>query len=212
MKIALCFHGLPRLIDKCYPDIYNYFIKNNDIDIYAHFWWDDSYKGKINRFDIKERYPTDINPIEVFEKLYNPKKIVYEKCPENFDCSEYSTEGWNTSHIKDDNLINKLFASIMIYGALYCRFYSVNKVLNLVNNLEDYDIVIIVRSDTLTFNQSSNFIYEINNLDFNKYIYFPSTKHGGPKYAGEHPNRLGDWLFFGNYKNILTYSKFYCDY
>jgi replication-associated recombination protein RarA len=30
MKIALCFFGLPRLIKKCYPDIFNYFIENND--------------------------------------------------------------------------------------------------------------------------------------------------------------------------------------
>jgi len=33
---------------------------------------------------------------------------------------------------------------------------------------------------------------------------------GGPKYAGEHPNKLGDWLFFGNYKNISKFcSKTY---
>ena len=52
MKIALCFHGLPRLIQNCYSDIYNHFIKNNNVDIYAHFWWDESYKGKINRLHI----------------------------------------------------------------------------------------------------------------------------------------------------------------
>ena len=42
-KIALCFHGLPRLVNECYEDIYNYFIKdmynnsNYDVDIYGFF-------------------------------------------------------------------------------------------------------------------------------------------------------------------------------
>lgn len=206
MKIALCFHGLPRLIEKCHSDIYNYFIKNNNVDIFAHFWWDDSYKGKINRLHVKERFDENKNPIEIFKNLYNPLKIHYEECPQNFDASEYNVEGWNTPHIKDSVLFHKICASATIYGSWYCRFLSVNKVIKLIDNINDYDLIIIVRSDTLIFNNNISLLNEINGLNFNKYIYFPSTKEGGGRYAGEFPNRIGDWLFMGHPNNILTFS------
>jgi hypothetical protein len=206
MKVALCFHGLPRLIEQCYPDIYNYFIKNNNVDIYAHFWWNDDYKGKINRLHVLERYPVDIDPIHIFKKLYSPTKIQYDDFPIDFDGSEYNLEGFSTARIKDDILFNKICASITIYGAWYCRFTSVNKVIKLIDNINEYDLIVIIRSDTLTFNKHVSITNEINDLNFEKYIYFPSTKEGGQKYAGEFPNRIGDWLFMGNPKNILAFS------
>ena len=206
MKIALCFHGLPRLIEKCYLDIYNYFIKNNNVDIYAHFWWDDLYKGKVNRLHVMERFDENNNPIEIFKNLYNPKKIKYEECPPNFDASDYNTEGWSSQHIRNDTLFHKICASTIIYGSWYCRYLSVNKVIKLIENIKDYDLVIIIRTDTLTFSNKLSLINEIGNLNFNKYIYFPSTKEGGPKYAGEFPNKIGDWLFMGNPNNIFRFS------
>lgn len=206
MKIALCFHGLPRLIQNCYSDIYNHFIKdNNNIDIYAHFWWDESYKGKINRLHVKEIFDENEDPIELFNNLYKPKKVLYEKCPNDYDCSEFKIEGYNTDNIKNDTLYSKIMASFVIYSPLYCRFSSIKKCLNLINNVDEYDLLIIIRTDLLTFDKNINILSEIKHLDFNKLIYFPSTKEGGIKYAGEHPNKISDWLFMGSPKNILKY-------
>ena len=175
MKIALCFHGLPRLIEKCYLDIYNYFIKNNNVDIYAHFWWDDSYKGKINRLHVMERFDENNNPIEIFKNLYNPKKIKYEKCPPNFDASDYNTEGWSSPHIRNDTLFHKICASTIIYGSWYCRYLSASKVIKLIENINDYDLVIIIRTDTLTFNNKVSLINEIGNLNSSMRVFNHST-------------------------------------
>ena len=205
MKIALCFHGLPRLIKKCYTDIYNYFIKNNNIDVFAHFYWDESYKGKVNRLHMNERFDINENLIEIFKNLYKPKNIIYEKCPNDYDGSEFKIEGYNTNDIKNDTLYSKIMASFTIYN-IYCRFYSIKKCLKLIDNINDYDLVIIIRTDLLTFNKQVNILSEINNLDFSKNIYFPSSKEGGPKYAGEFPNELCDWLFIGIPKHIINYT------
>jgi len=43
MKLAICFSGQPRFIDRLKIDNLK---QNYDADIYAHFWWDKSYRGK----------------------------------------------------------------------------------------------------------------------------------------------------------------------
>jgi hypothetical protein len=205
MKIAICFHGLPRLIEKCYPDIYNYFIKNNDVDIFAHFWWDKSHKGKINRLHIKERYDNENDPIETFKSLYKTENVVYEDCPKK-DTSEFPIQGFVEDNCKMENLRNKIMLSFLNY-TFYCRFKSIKKVLSLVNTNNDvnkYDLIIILRTDLLMFNYSC-LMDEIKNLDFNNYLYTPSTLSGGSLFAGEHPNKIGDWFFIGNPKYIIKY-------
>ena len=204
MRIAICFHGLPRLIQRCYPDIYKYFIENNDVDIYAHFWWDQSHKGKINRLHVKERNDINENPIEAFEKLYKPKKVVHEDCPK-FDLSNYPIQGYSCDNIRNDTKSSKIMASFLLYG-FYSRFLSVNKCINLVENVEQYDMIICLRTDLLLL-KAASFYNEAKNLDISKYIYLPSSMCGGPKYAGEHPNKIGDWVYFGTPLNIINFNK-----
>lgn len=203
MKIAICFHGLPRLIEKCYPDIYKYFIKNNIVDIYAHFWWDESHKGKINRLHVKERNNIKDNPIEIFKNLYKPKKIIYENNIK-YDLSNYPIQGYTCDNIKHDTLYSKIMCSFLLYG-LYSRFSSLNKCINLIENIEQYNIIIVLRTDLLLL-KNICFKNETYNLNINKYIYFPSTMSGGNKYAGEHNNKLGDWMFFGKPSNVINFA------
>ena len=65
MKIALCFSGQPRYIDKSYEQFRSIF-DNNAVDVFAHLWWDDSYLGKPFVWESKDRYPEDYNPLEEF--------------------------------------------------------------------------------------------------------------------------------------------------
>ena len=44
MKIALCFAGQPRFIDRMNFDN---LIQDHEVVTYAHFWWDESYRGDI---------------------------------------------------------------------------------------------------------------------------------------------------------------------
>lgn len=217
MKIALCFNGLPRLVNQCYKDISEYFITNtrskgSTIDIYGHFWYDESHNGEVNRLHVPEKYPIDENPVEIFNKLYNTpsSNVIYEDCPVGFDSNLYRIQGYNTEDIKNDDLYSKIMASFLLYG-LWSRFLSATKVLELMDKINqdksDYDLVIISRTDLLTFNKGQYFLDEISNLNFTDTIYFPSTLEGGTKYAGEHPNRLGDWLFMGTPNNIKKYCN-----
>ena len=77
MKIALCFSGNIRFLQECYPDIKKYLIDNNEVDIYAHLWWDSSYKGKIFRFHSADRFEDRDLDLEFIE-LYKPKDYIIE--------------------------------------------------------------------------------------------------------------------------------------
>jgi hypothetical protein len=202
MKIALCFYGLPRLIEKCHNQISHYFIDGNDCDVYAHFWWDDSYKGKINRLHITEKFDETENPIETFKQLYSPKGLSYEECP-NFETHDCLLDGWSYPTVEESNTFDKIIGSYTGY-TFYTRHLSMKKSLDLVSNPDDYDIIIVLRTDLLLF-RDGKLTNEIISLDFNKHIYMPSTLFGGPVFAGEFPNRLGDWFIASKYDNVRKF-------
>jgi hypothetical protein len=202
MKIALCFYGLPRLIEKCHNQISHYFIDGNDCDVYAHFWWDDSYKGKINRLHVTEKFDENENPIETFKRLYSPKRLLYEECP-YFETHDCLLDGWEHPTVEESNIFDKIMGSYLGY-TFYTRHLSMKKSLELVSNPYDYDIIIIARPDLLLF-RDGKLTNEIISLDFNKHIYMPSTLFGGPVFAGEFPNRLGDWFIASKYDNVRKF-------
>ena len=80
------------------------------------------------------------------------------------------------------------------------------KSLDLIDNIKDYDLIIICRSDMLKFRKRT-FMVEIKKLNFKNKIYFPSTLEGGTKFAGEFSNRLGDWFFFSTPENIKKFVE-----
>jgi hypothetical protein len=202
MKVAICFYGLPRLTEKCYNDIFHYFIEGNECDIYAHLWWNDSYKGKVNRLSVNEKFDQTENPIETFTRLYKPTRLEYEDCPD-FETHDCLYEGWHSPNLEDSEEYDKIIGSYCCYS-IYSRHLSMKKSFELIPKDKSYDLIILARSDLLLF-KPGRLIDEIHNLDFNKSLYMPSTCFGGPVFAGEHPNRLGDWFHIGNY---INFSKF----
>jgi hypothetical protein len=226
MKVALCFAGLPRLIDKCKNNIKTYF--GEDCHIYAHFWWDDSYKGKVNRWHVVERFDIVENPIKTFIEAYNPKKIIFEESPvydtrktpihglecrrgqpfeKTYSSLDYLYTGENCNWCKEESEYNTVMNTSCIY-MLYSRHSSINRCIQLIDNLEEYDIIIVARTD-LTFidsNKHTTFLQDIANCDIkSNTVFMPSTLYGGPKFGGEHPDRLGDWFFIGNPSTVKSY-------
>jgi len=202
MKVALCFYGLPRLIEKCHSQISKYFMNESKCDIYAHFWWDDTYKGTINRLHVIEKFDENDDPIASFKRLYSPKSLSFEECP-YFETHDCLLNGWCYPTVEESDTFDKIMGSYTGY-TFYTRHLSMKKSLNLVPDPNDYDIIIMLRTDLLLFKEGT-MIDEINNLDFDKHIYMPSTLFGGPVFAGEFPNRLGDWFFISKYKNIRKF-------
>ena len=78
-------------------------IKDNNIDIYAHFWWSEEYKFKTNRLHVNEKF--EEKPVEDFINLYKPKKIVYEECPDR-EVDLTSINGWNKEKCEDEQEMN----------------------------------------------------------------------------------------------------------
>ena len=78
MKIALCFSGQPRYIEKSFEQFQRGIFEKNDVDVFAHLWWDDSYKGKTFVWESDDRYPEDYNPLEAFKEKFKPKNIIVE--------------------------------------------------------------------------------------------------------------------------------------
>jgi hypothetical protein len=90
-KIAICYVGFPRQIDNVFENQKEYIFNPNsnfDIDVFAHFWWDDELIGYplIPEFGNskgvlrKEEYDFVEN---VLKNELNLKKIVWER-PRSF--------------------------------------------------------------------------------------------------------------------------------
>ncbi len=73
MKVALCFSGQPRYIEKSFEQFDKNILSCNDVDVFAHLWWDDSYKGKSFVWESTDKYPEDYSPMDKFSELFKPK-------------------------------------------------------------------------------------------------------------------------------------------
>ena len=87
MKIALCFSGQPRFIDKMNFDNLT---QDHEVDVYAHFWWDESYRGEIFAWNSSLVYPEDYDPIKEFKDRMNPKRLF----PKNIWTLTYLSLKW----------------------------------------------------------------------------------------------------------------------
>lgn len=207
MKIALCFYGLPRLIEECHNDIKKYFIENNEVNVYAHFWWDNDYCDKINRLHVKEKYSSDYEPINIFNKLYKPKKITFEECPEYNLKNSIKISGWNKNNSNDEEEeYYKIIGNFTKYS-FYCRYLSQFKSYSLIDSDINYDMVILLRTDLTLFRKESSLLTDLKYTNLDEQVYFASSLHGGPQFGGEHPNRACDWFEIVNYKNIKKYME-----
>ena len=74
MKIALCFAGQPRFIN-----LMNFgnLTDGHDVTTYAHFWWDDEYRGDMFAWNSELKYPDDYDPIDHFEQRMKPVRLKY---------------------------------------------------------------------------------------------------------------------------------------
>lgn len=212
MKIALCFSGCPRLIDECYPDIKKYFIDGNDVDVFAHLWWDNSYQGKKSCFHSEHIYPNkDIG--KLFQNLYNPIETIIEK--------QYSFEK-NDIYEEDDNIICKKGDTFLWdkinYFNWQSQYYSKMKSAEICyeyayENDIHYDYVIQCRTDMIC--DPGRYIIRI--LDNLKKIKSENEIYIGSTMIEEEEEEKGkgviqsnitsDWFYIGSIIDIFVFSK-----
>ena len=194
MKVALCFSGQPRYIEKSYEQFKTNILDHNDVDVYAHMWWDDSYKGKSFVWESKDKYPEDYSPMDKFNELFEPKWTFVEahKPKDYFGYGDFPTKS-----LFDPSMDKDVIRSIVTRQR--SQWYSINWSMS-HPDLDDYDFVVRVRTD-LTFEKPIKFSdYEPNKV----YMMDGALQCGGDRH-------YQDWFWFGpnNYMRQInkTYDK-----
>ena len=191
MKVALCFSGQPRYIEKSYEQFKN-ILDYNDIDVFAHLWWDDSYLGKPFVWESKDRYPEDYNPLEEFVEKFKPKKLNVEAHkPKEF----FGYDQFPTNSLFDSSMDSDVIRSIVTRQR--SQWYSINQSMSF-SELEDYDFIIRARTD-LTFN--GNIIFDKFTPD-KVYMMDGAIQCGGDRH-------YQDWFWFGPYEYMMKINKVY---
>jgi hypothetical protein len=193
MKIALCFAGQPRFIERMNFDN---LVQDHDVDVYAHFWWDETYRGQIFAWNSSLVYPEDYDPIEEFRKIMNPKKLVYEKYMD-FDLTNFKMVSQMEFPLTEDIVEQSIYRQ-------KSQWTSIKKSIDLVE--DEYDLVIRMRTD-LEF--GDRVPLELCNQD-GVYIMDGSLQAGrGREYC--------DWFYLGpkhrmkEFDVLRVYDDFYKD-
>jgi len=144
-RIALCYSGRPRSYQECHENHKQHFrLGQNDVDVFAHMWFDEDLVGTQFRTDVGQGTWPDAGVKEWIDENWKPKKIKYEK-PRYF--ADMFNDTWQTkwpaTHPKDNQI---------------SMFYGIEQAIKLKREYEEennfkYDYVIRMRSD-LVFLQS----------------------------------------------------------
>ena len=203
MKIALCFSGQPRDIDIIYPFIKATILDGNDVDVFAHVWWDSdnlSYNSVIPGRVHKSFSPDSIDKINI---LYQPKRMMVEEpkiWKRKYEVTEKQLEegpGWardvdgglEVGKKYLCNMTNSMFYSVMMSNLLKEQ-YSVE------NDIE-YDLIIRDRFD---FSPHSVLNFNMVNLKKDEIICHST----GLPYGMPH-----DWFAIGKTESMNVYCSVY---
>jgi len=195
MKIALCFSGQPRFVKETYSLIKENVIRDNDVDVFGHLWFDQNlinepYKHGGDGNWINQRI--DSNSLDYFQTLYNPKKLLIEKSKKFinsnllFDPSLKNYWKGAINNPKEPNFKNRTINNTLSY------FYSLNEVCKLKKLYEfendlTYDVVIKCRTDSEV---RTAIIYKNYNLNIINYTGILNQSDG----------MIADWFNFGSSK------------
>ena len=122
-KIALCYSGRPRSIQECFENHKEHFrLGQNDVDVFAHLWFDENLTGSNFRNDVGQGTWPDSDIKEWIDTNWQPKKISYEQ-PRSFEhlYPNWNAQ-WHASHPKDNQI---------------SMFYGIEKVMNLKKEYEE---------------------------------------------------------------------------
>lgn len=201
MKVSLLISGHPVIYEECHSSIKKN-VNFEDLSVFSHTWWDNSYRGKCYKMHFTEKYGDEDLANSLAEK-FSIKKIKIEKSKnfkidfiKSFDSKtwgDYDQSGsWVPMSLDYYRLMTPILA-LSVLSQTYGAYQSY-----LLSSDEEFDVCIKSRND-IVFTKPVKDI--ISNLDLSDgKIYFQSSVSGGHLYAGEFPNRPCDWFFVSNPK------------
>jgi hypothetical protein len=203
MKIAFCLSGQPRFVEKGVDSFQKNILKNNNVDIFIHNWYDKNNKNK--KFDSSQFYLDSKtgHQSEKTESILNnlsPKKIILEQ-PKNFE---------EFSHLVDLPTAKQTKLASMFYSMYRCN--QLKKEYEHENGFI-YDLVIKTRID-IEYNQQLDILKLINDNYENNI--FCAKKYQECRMNDSYPTKsnfsyssLSDTWLMGSSKNINICCEIY---
>ena len=183
MKVALCFYGQPRFVDrKEVQDSYHEnIISKYDTDVLCHAWHDKEEQYEFSSWSGLTHHNVPKNALEIITSAYKPTLLIHDtpitfkfdpEVLEFIDENFGRNQNWNERNYS--NLISQLWSIQRISDYLYLRMVRG----------ANYDWVILARYDT-----TLHHFPDLNTLDNSK-LYIPDNHRGfpdmikifGPKY------------------------------
>ena len=201
MRIALCLNGQPRWVEKGYA----YFSKNiiepniekNEIDVFAHVWFDEEKIGEpcsslIGTDPHKAHAKWEPDSISKIENLYRPKTIVVEK---EFDRNLISNKAVFDTNSKSYETCSML--------------RSTQQVLQIKRNYEaihgfEYDWVVRARFD-LAINKKIDLSLLNPTTFYVPWTGIPNSNHYAMNCDSAFSNSSNMDLYSSAFENIETY-------
>lgn len=188
-KVALLLPGLTRSAKLCYDSIYEHILSKYDVDVYMHVW-DVSNVSLDNK-----NSEVEISIDEVVD-LYKPKKIVVDKY---FD--------------KIDELLNKVknYDTSLCHGVpdrTISAFYKIQSCFDLIEDKDQYDLIIRGRIDILLNEDLNLEIIDENCINIPSFQNRETTNIGEYYYSIPNDSHgILDVFSVGNYDNMEKYCN-----
>lgn len=175
MKIAILLPGQTRTYKKCYDNYLSQF-ENYECDVYSSTW---DIQGQV-------RVKTYNNEFENRYFSSKPTSDVYDELHELYNFKSFEVENydeWLESYL--DNIIEfkKNHPNVnksMLTNGIFAQYYKIKKTFDLIENPNDYDIIVKYRYDI-----QSEPIELVKNNNYNCGIL-------------THETFPTDWYFYGN--------------
>lgn len=205
MTTAIIISGQPRFLEECYPYIYENLLKPNGMpDVFAHLWWSEEDCKKTYKYGGNGGWAAqriNENAIELFEKLYKPKKIKIEPSKiwaySNIDYSTTINTYQKGALTEPDSPIQRIFSNSI---SMWKSIFEANKLKKEYEWETDkrYDYIIRTRSDLIIRTP-----IVCSKLDKNKFHYAE---------IGQPSTCVSDWINIANTTHMDIACRCWYDY
>ena len=141
-KFAVCFSGYPRFVRKQFDSIKKNILDGlGEYDTYAYFQWKDDWQNEQIHHEYTDKF--EVNELEEFKELYEPlnlKKIEVIK-PYNFD--------EEVAQITHASPMGSVEEAQDVFYRMKCQFQGMYDCASLIENLDDYEYIIRMRTDLI---------------------------------------------------------------
>lgn len=213
MKLAFLLSGQPRFYKETFPSIQEKILSKYDCDVYAHAWWS---RDEVNEpqylpsWSLKNPpFTLDIDFVDTFKTLYNPKNYLIEKSlirgshtePDFDEFLNTLTDKYPTHNV------SKYIEHEM--AAPLHKLISTHRATELIDWNINYDWIVMWRYDAIPINFPN--LYEITEQALHSCSDRLSTFADHTNLPYSHFIDVG-WILHPSHKEIFNIIQFFTDF